>query len=283
MLLPWDVAAETSAALVAITATARASRRPRALAVAAFTAETAIVLGLYALWQWAGTLGQADVPSALVRGKWIWDVEQRWHWPSELAVERLVLPHSLLAQTLNLYYLTVHVPALVAFLIWLFVRHRGAYPAWRTTGAILTGVCLAIQLVSVAPPRLLPQLGFVDLAARYGQSAYTHGGLGADTQVAAMPSVHVAWAAYIAVAVIIVSTSKWRWLVLAHPIGTVFVVVATANHWWLDGVVGIVLIPVCYGVQALCSGGVAAWRGRRAAARQPVAVVATAEEPVPTG
>jgi len=36
--------------------------------------------------------------------------------------------------------------------------------------------------------------------------------------------------------------TRWRWLVLVHPAATLAVVVATANHYWIDGIVGIMLI-----------------------------------------
>ncbi len=39
-----------------------------------------------------------------------------------------------------------------------------------------------------------------------------------------------------------VSASPWRWWVLAHPVLTILIVVATANHWWLDGVVAVALL-----------------------------------------
>ena len=250
VLLPWDVAAACSAGLGVVTVAGRATRRHRAVAAAAFTWEAGIVLGLYAVWQWAGSLGQRNVDTALSRGEAIWRFEQWLRLPSELQIEQAVLPHSLLSQAANVFYLSVHVPALVVFLIWLFVRHRDSYSVWRNTGALLTGACLAIQFVAVAPPRLLPNLGFVDMAAVYGQSVYTDGGIGGGTQVAAMPSMHVAWACLVAVGAIVVSTSRWRWLVLAHPILTVLVVVATANHWWLDGIVALALLAAAYGVQA---------------------------------
>jgi hypothetical protein len=269
VLLAWDTAAQCSIGLVAAATGARLSRRPRAIVASAYIGETAIVLGLYALWQWAGALGSDNVAGAAARGRWIWDFEHTLHWPSELSVEHLVMSHRLLSQSLNLYYLTAHVPALVALLVWLFVRHRPSYVAWRNAGALLTGICLVIQLIPVAPPRLLPELGFVDLAAKYGQSVYGPGGLGNATQVAALPSVHVAWAAYIAIIAICVSKSKWRWLVLAHPIVTMFVVVATANHWWLDGVVAVALIPVCYAIQAGATAAVGAARRRRSAEHAP--------------
>jgi hypothetical protein len=60
-----------------------------------------------------------------------------------------------------------------------------------------------------------------------------------------MPSVHVAWAVLIGIAVAVVGTGPWRWLGAAHAVLTSFVVVATANHFWLDGVVAVVVLAVC--------------------------------------
>jgi hypothetical protein len=52
----------------------------------------------------------------------------------------------------------------------------------------------------------------------------------------------VAWAVLVALGVILISTSRWRWWIVAHPILTVLAVVATGNHWWFDGIVAVWLI-----------------------------------------
>ena len=213
--------------------------------------ETAIVLGLYALWQEGGSLAVNHVAGAESHGRWVWNAERAMHLPSEVDVQGLVLSHPHLVEALNGFYDIVHVPALIGFLLWLYFRHRDQYAKWRTIGAILTGGCLLVQMIPVAPPRLMPGLGFVDTAMRYKESVYTPGGVGDATQLAAMPSVHVGWAVFIAVAVIAVSKSRWRWLIVTHPAATVFAVVATANHWWLDGIVAAALLPVSAGVYVI--------------------------------
>ena len=123
------------------------------------------------------------------------------------------------------------------FLVWLYFRHRDRYPHYRNTLAVLTFACFVIQLFPVAPPRLLSGVGFVDTALLYHQSVYGAVGTGISDQVSAMPSLHIAWACLIALAVVQVSTSRWRWLIVLHPIATMLVVVVTANHYWLDGIV----------------------------------------------
>jgi hypothetical protein len=155
-----------------------------------------------------------------------------------------VLRHPLWIQAANGLYAVVHVPALGVFLLWLFLRHRDRYSPYRNGLAVLTLLCLLIHLIPVAPPRLLPHLGFVDAAQLYHQSVYGPVGTGISDQVSAMPSLHVAWAGLIALAVIQVSPSRWRWLILAHPLLTMVVTVVTANHFWLDGIVAAALLPL---------------------------------------
>ena len=233
---------------IAVVATRSAGHR-RVQAARAFGREITIILALYALWQRAGELSIMQTDGAISRGLSIWRFERTWHLPNELTMQHWVLPHSLLSQLCNRYYELVHVPALGIFLLWLFIRHRDQYPPVRTTLALTTGACLAIQLIPVAPPRMYPRLGFVDLAQRYHQSVYSAMGTGLADQLSAMPSVHVAWAVLIGVATWRIGTSRWRAIGAAHAAATIFVVTVTGNHWLLDGIVAAGLLGVSWVVQ----------------------------------
>ena len=59
---------------------------------------------------------------------------------------------------------------------------------------------------------------------------------------AAMPSLHVAWAAWCAVAVITATRSRWRHLAWLYPWVTVLVVLASANHFLLDVAGGLAVL-----------------------------------------
>ena len=247
MWLPWKAALALAAALaivpflvvIGLFAKPRSRRVQYALS---FARETAVVLALYALWQFAGTLSLLQVVGAVARGRWIFHFEQHVHVPTELRVQHAVLDSSVVTQALNVFYATVHFPAMIAFLIWMFVRHRDRYPQVRNTVVLVTGSALAIQLIPVAPPRLTPGLGFVDTPALFHESVYAKVGAPGPDQLSAMPSVHVAWAVLVALGVIAFSTSRRRWWVVVHPTLTVLAVVATGNHWWFDGVVALWLI-----------------------------------------
>jgi hypothetical protein len=249
MWLPWKAALALAAALaivpflVVIGLFAKPRHRGVRYALS-FARETAVVLGLYALWQFAGTLSLLNVEGAIARGRRIFHFEHRLHLPGELWVQHLVLRSSLLTQVLNVFYATMHFPAMIIFLIWMFVRHRDRYGQVRNTMVIVTAAALAIQLIPVAPPRLTPGLGFVDTAALFHQSVYAAVGTPGPDQLSAMPSVHVAWSVLVALGVVLFSTSRRRWWIVAHPIVTLIAVVATGNHWWFDGIVAMQLIGV---------------------------------------
>jgi PAP2 superfamily len=261
-MLPWHYALAASCGLFIVAAVIKAGRRagrmpgrsaPWAL-WGGVAWESALLFGLYALWQFAGSFTVMGTSGALPRARWLWDAERLLHLPSETALQRLVLPHPLLVQASNLYYDILHFPLLGACLIWLYARHRADYPRIRTTVAAFTGISLLIQLIPVAPPRLLASTGMVDTAVQYGQSVYAwSGGFDAD-EFSAMPSVHVGWALIVAIAVITVSRSRWRWLAAAYPVLTLLVVVVTANHFWLDGIAAGLLVALVLVVQQASRG-----------------------------
>ncbi|HEY6313744.1 MAG TPA: phosphatase PAP2 family protein [Streptosporangiaceae bacterium] len=253
-MLSWPYAVASAAFLVAVAAGIRLASRFRTLARAwtagaALAWEAALLFALYGLWQFAGSFTVMSPAGALPRARWLWHAERLIHLPSETSVQRLFLPHPLIVQAFNLYYDILHFPVLGACLIWLYVAHRDRYPQIRTTVALFTLISLLIEFIPVAPPRMLPATAMVDTAVKYGQSVYAwHGGFDAD-ELSAMPSVHVGWALIIAIAVITVSRSRWRWLAAGYPLLTTLVVVVTANHFWFDGIVAGLLVVMVLGTQ----------------------------------
>jgi len=264
--LNWRDAAGAAAGL-AVTATALwAAGKPRLVKAAVATREIALALGLFALWQYAGSFAVMGPGGALARARWIWNFERTIHLPSETAIQHLFLHHPLLIEFFNLYYDTLHFPVLLGCMAWLFVWHRDRYGRWRTTLVAFTGVSLAVQLIPVAPPRMLASTGLVDTAVRYHESVYSSvGGFDPD-QLSAMPSVHVGWALLVAVAVITTASGRWRWLAVLYPCLTILAVIVTANHFWLDGIVAAAILSVVLAVQAVARALLGQRRQRRLAA-----------------
>jgi hypothetical protein len=283
--LSWRAAAVTAACLAGASVAARHAARPdtrpsapgpwpRRLSVAAGVAqEAAVLLALFTLWQLAGRFSLVGPDGALARAQWIWHTERAVHLPSETVIQGGFLGHPLLVQALNLYYASLHFVVLIGCLVWVYARHRRRYPPVRTTLVLFTAGALLIQFLPVAPPRMLAGDGLIDTAARYGQSVYgSVAGFNAD-QLSAMPSVHVGWALLVALVVVHVSGSRWRWLALAYPVLTLLAVVVTANHFWLDGIVAALLLALALLVQragrAVRRGIRSWWRGRPGRRGQP--------------
>lgn len=220
--------------------------RRRAVAGAALR-ELAVAMGLWAVWCVVGGLTHPQVAGAEARGHDVFRLERWLHLPSEVPLVRATAHHAWLAHLVDNYYLYGHLNVVVLLLAWTWWKRREAYPALRLELVLLSLAGLAMQLVTVAPPRLLPSLGFVDVANTYGESVYGEYGRGLAGQLMAMPSLHVGWAALVAWTLWRLAPGPWRWVGVAHLAVMTVVVVASANHWWLDGVVAVALLAAVVG------------------------------------
>ncbi|GAA3533597.1 phosphatase PAP2 family protein [Aeromicrobium panaciterrae] len=244
--LPWPsalqagIACGASAVLWLCVCWTRPTRVRTEVMAAAY--EFGLISGLYAIWRVARELPFTHEAGALDRARQIDAFQNFLHLPTEISLQHFVIDHDWLARATNAYYATVHVPGLLIFLVWLFVRHRDRFPHWRNGLALVTLGCLIIRFVRVAPPRFIEELGFVNLSDRYGLGVYGPVGHGISDQFAAMPSIHVGWAAVVACGIFMSTTSRWRWLFVLHLPITMFVVAATGHHWWMDGIVAIGLL-----------------------------------------
>ena len=239
--LPWQDAAVCGVAATAATPVLRDRVAPVLRGLAAWTRELALVFALYALWQVAGDLSLGHPDRAIARGRDVATWERWARLPSEAGAQRLVLGDHELLRLLNYYYAVLHIAALGICRVWLFVRHRDRYPAVRNVLVLVTGASLLVQLVPVAPPRLVPGLGLVDTGHLIGPSVYSSTVAPGLDQLSAMPSLHVGWALVVAGAVVYALRSPWRWLAWLYPALTGWVVVVTGNHYWADGLVELVI------------------------------------------
>jgi hypothetical protein len=282
MWLGWGQALAIAAVLAAVGLGLRGAGGERtsgaAGAIGAVAREAALLLTLYAFWRIGVRARSSELADGLANGETVWRIERALGIGNEAAIERWFLQHPDLMRAANAFYAVAHVPALVAMLVWLFLRHRDRYAGIRNVVAAVTALCLLWAFVPVAPPRMYPWHGFVDAGRLLGQSVYGPVGQGISNQVSALPSMHAAWALLVAYAVVVASPSRWRWWIVAHPVVTLLAIVATANHWWLDAVAAAaVLIAVLGARRALGS----LWARRSVSAPEPPAHVRL-PGPVPT-
>ncbi|MEU9732829.1 phosphatase PAP2 family protein [Streptomyces sp. NPDC048002] len=206
--------------------------------------ELLLVVGLFLVYKFGRQLATGHTGEAFRNARQVWDLERAVHLPGEGAVQSVLLHGDGLVEAANTYYATVHFPATVAFLVWLYLRRPAHYVWARRVLAAVTAVALAGHLLfPLAPPRMLAATGLVDTARVYGPSVY--GPPAEDhlsNQFAAMPSLHFGWALMVAVGLIVATRSRWRVLWLLHPLVTLLVIVGTANHYWLDAIVAAALL-----------------------------------------
>ncbi|MFI0349323.1 phosphatase PAP2 family protein [Actinomadura sp. 9N407] len=236
--------------------------------------EAGLLLALFAVYKFGRQLVDGGVGAAMANAKAVWDTERAMALPDEIWIQDFVLSWEPAAFLANLYYVGVHFPATALLLVWLWVRHPAAYTRVRNELVVLTAAGMAVHMLyPLAPPRLAG-LGMTDTMLSVGPSAYPAAADGFANQYAAMPSLHVGWALLVALAVLRVSPSPWRWVLALHAPVTVLVVVVTANHYWLDGMVAAALLGGTVLVVAL-----ARRRGPVPAEAVPVRLV-PAEQPV---
>ncbi|NNE11008.1 MAG: phosphatase PAP2 family protein [Ilumatobacter sp.] len=216
--------------------------------------EMAICGGLLIIYRAIRTVNRTDLGAAFSNARDIVRLEEWLGLPFEDNLQRFLLDHPTLIKLLNHYYIWFHFPAAIGLLLWLYLRHPGRYRPFRNLMAFATFTGLIIHLLfPLAPPRMMD--GFVDTMARFGPSIYPENALdGAANQIAAMPSLHFAWALIEAIAVISVLSSRWRWAIVVHPALMTLSIIATANHWWIDAAAAAMLVI----------GGIASYRVLRA-------------------
>ncbi|MFJ9351688.1 phosphatase PAP2 family protein [Streptomyces sp. NPDC101237] len=221
-----------------------AAAEPGAIARPPLVREFLLVAGLFLVYKFGRRLAIGHTTEALHNAHRIWDLERTLRLPSEVDVQSALLHGDTPVHLANTYYATVHFPATVAFLVWLYLKRPAHYVWARRVLAVVTAAALVLPFTfPLAPPRMLAASGLVDTGRVYGPSVYgppAHDHL--SNQFAAMPSLHFGWALMVAIGLIVATRSRWRWLWLLHPAVTLLVIVGTANHFWLDAIVATVML-----------------------------------------
>ncbi|ROP46704.1 phosphatase PAP2 family protein [Streptomyces sp. PanSC9] len=229
---------------------AEAQEEPDATTRPALIREFLLVAGLFLVYKLGRQLATGHTGEAFRNARDVWELERSAHLPDETSVQSALLHGDGLVHLANTYYATVHFPATLAFLVWLYLR-RPAHYIWarRILGAVTAAALVLPFTFPLAPPRMLTGTGLVDTARIYGPSVY--GPPSSDhlsNQFAAMPSLHFGWALMVAVGLIAATRSRWRWLWLLHPLLTLLVIVGTANHYWLDAIAATAMLGLALAV-----------------------------------
>ncbi|HEY8525354.1 MAG TPA: phosphatase PAP2 family protein [Acidimicrobiales bacterium] len=211
----------------------------------------------------------------------------------------LDLPGHGLIRFWNVYYGLFHFVVAAGALIWLYVAAPARYRLWRNTLAITTLLALiGFAAFSLMPPRLLDdpgkyggcqvyageevletvdeagdppcdRYGYVDTVAVYGgwASFGSEEMESVSNQYAAMPSMHIGWSMWCALVMVPLVRRRWlKVLVGAYPVFTLFDIILTANHYWIDGIGGLLCLGTGF---LLARWGTAWWEARKGTGSGP--------------
>jgi hypothetical protein len=191
-------------------------------------------------------LAHLRLHTALANARGVLHLEQSLHIDPERALDRWLAHHHTLGTVLSAYYDNAHWGLTLALLAWLWWRRAELYKPLRNSLMLVNLIgFIVFWRYPVAPPRMLA--GFTDVISSNSVGPDFHkGGLASHAnEVAAMPSLHMAWAAWCALVLWRLSTRRWlRALALAYPCATAFTVVATGNHFVLDLVAGLATLAL---------------------------------------
>ena len=205
-------------------------------------AQVVIWIGFYLSYLAVRSLVDRDPSKAIVNGLGVIDFEQRTtHHLFEQTAQRIADSSHLLLTAAAWTYWNSEFTVITLALVWVYFRRHERFAKFRNTILLANVIGLIGYVVMpTAPPWMFPMEGFVDGVNH--SSGLVHA---LANPYAAMPSLHAADA--LILGVLLASTSRRRWakaLWLLWPLWVWFCVLATANHFLLDVVAGIVVALV---------------------------------------
>jgi PAP2 superfamily len=193
-------------------------------------------------------------------------VERTLHLFVEPSIQAWASGSHVLMDFSSWLYVNAQTSITLAALIYLYVRYNGSFYFVRNMFAIAMLIALiGYAVFPTAPPRFLPEWGFIDSVSDLTGMHVSHASASMTAlfnPYAAVPSMHVAFALMIGWPLASLSrTPVARVLWRLYPLLIAFVIVATANHFVLDALLGALTAGVsAIGARRLARIRPAAWR-----------------------
>ena len=231
-----------------------------------------ILLFSAAYWGYRLVRGQVDGKAAesFQNARELISIERGSHLFVEPAVQGWTSAHSWLIDSASWIYVNAQATVTVGALLFIYLMHNRSFYFVRNMLMVAMGMALVGYVIfPTAPPRFLPEWGFVDSVASLTSIAQDSVAVNAlFNPFAAVPSMHVAFALMLGWPLArLVRQPLIKAIWLAYPLLITFVVVATANHLLLDALLG----GLATGASAWAAGRLgqvrpAVWAFRRAGA-----------------
>ncbi len=256
----------------AVAALRRHLSRPRS----PFWLEILFIVWLCWIYDAINNLSPLRVQLAYSDGRFLLHFERMIHLDPEAALDHWLAGHPALGWVAGNYYDNVHFITTLGLIGLVWWKFPDRYRPLRN-GLVLTNLIAMVVfwLVPTAPPRLLDPAVYIDIVGQSHAFGSWHTGTlaTAANQFAAMPSMHIGWAAWSSIAAWrILPKSRWTYLVWVYPVLTGLDVLATGNHYLCDVVAGLIVVAMSQVIADRWQGWWTAREARRALER-PVVIL----------
>ena len=214
-------------------------------------------------------LVEGDANAAFAHARDVISLELKLHIFVEPSIQTWASGSKALMGFSSWMYVNAQTTVTVAALVYLYLRHNRSFYFVRNMFVIAMFIALIGYLVfPTAPPRFMPEWGFIDSVSNFtGMHARNGpGGGGATTALtniyAAVPSMHVCFALMIGWPLARLARHRIvSVLWLLYPFLMAFVIIATANHFIFDAILGaLTAAAAAYGASWLARARPEAWR-----------------------
>jgi PAP2 superfamily protein len=202
-----------------------------------------IVLFCGAYWLYRLVRGMVDgrAAEAFDNAREVINIERGLGLFFEPSVNAWATAHSAIGDVTSWMYVNSHFAVTTVALAWIYLRRNERFYFVRNMFMVAMGIALiGYVALPTAPPRMMAGYGFHDSVAAFtGVNADTGSASVLFNPYAAIPSMHVAFSLMLGVTMAQMTRRRWaQALWYAYSPLVTFVVIATANHWWIDGFLG---------------------------------------------
>jgi len=228
--------------------------------------QISLFLAAYFGYRLTRGLVEGRATAAFQHARQLISIERTLHLFVEPSVQAWASGSHLVMVTASWMYVNAQGPVTIGALLYLYLRHNGNFYFVRNMFMIAMAIALVGYTVfPTAPPRFMPEWGFIDTVADLTPVNVSHTSASMSTffnPYAAVPSMHVAFALMIGWPLArLVRPPPARILWILYPFVMTFVIVVTANHFIADAVLGALTAGAsAYGASWLARARPSVWR-----------------------
>ncbi|MGD9694539.1 MAG: phosphatase PAP2 family protein [Thermoleophilia bacterium] len=219
--------------------------------------EILLFLVLFVAYEWLRDMVAVDDPARPLRHALdIVDIEKALGLFIEPDVQDIAHATAFGEFVTKWFYTLAYTAGFTIMFVFVWFRRRAWFPVFRNWFWITNFLAVVgYWIYPLAPPRL------TDLNLEDPTKATLTLGGALDwfqpfrNEFAAMPSMHVGQSFLFGLTLFwLLRPSRLRWLAWIWPAFMLFTVMATANHWWMDGVGGVITVSLGLLVATLLAG-----------------------------